>query len=45
MLLSHCVFRKGQFFKVTVLDDNGKLISPGQLKRVLQDIVDTVGGK
>lgn len=42
--LPHCAIRKGQYFKVTVLDDNGKIISPGQLKRVFQGIVETVGG-
>ena len=38
------LFRKGQYFKVTVLDDNGKIMSPGQFKKVFQNIIDTVGG-
>ena len=42
--LSHSVFRKGQYFKVTVLDDNGNIMPPSQFKKVFQDIVDTVGG-
>ena len=43
-VLSHSVFRKGQYFKITVLDDNGKIMPPGQFKKVFQHIVDTVGG-
>ena len=43
-VLSCSVYRKGQYFKVNVLDDNGKIVTPGQLKKVFQHIVDTVGG-
>ena len=43
-VLSHSMFRKGQYFKVNVLDDNGKIVTPGQLKNAFQDIFDTVGG-
>ena len=43
-VLYEFVFRKGQYFKVTVLDDDGKIVSPGQLKKMFQDIVDSVGG-
>ena len=38
------MFRKGQYFKVTVLDDNGNIVTPSLLKKAFQDIVDTVGG-
>ena len=41
-VLSH--YRKGQYFKVNVLDNNGKLTTPGQLKKAFQHIIDTVGG-
>ena len=43
-VISSLHFRKGQFFKVTVLDHNGKLTTPGQLKKVFKHIIDTVGG-
>ena len=42
-VLNDFVFRKGQYFKVTVLDNDGKVVSPGQLKKIFQDIVDSVG--
>ena len=38
------MFRKGQYFRVTALDDNGNIMPPSQFKKVFQDIVDTVGG-
>ena len=44
MLATCFSFRKGQYFKVTVLDDNGIIMPPGQFKKVFQNIIDAVGG-